>query len=145
MQDVYKVKRVPFGARQDVPVLMQNLNGPCPLLAIANVLSLRDELSIPSSHTEISNSQLISLVAEKVLEARPSSSSMRSAEFEANLRANIDVSHCSDTSSAQGQPYVRPQGASVPTRVLVPFLQDALRVLGKLGSPGNTGMDVNIR
>ena len=36
----YAVKRVAYGAGVR-PVLMQNENGPCPLLALANVLLLR--------------------------------------------------------------------------------------------------------
>ena len=50
----------------------QNLNGPCPLLAIANVLSLRNELKLParlSGVREVSQSDLIQLVADRLLEA----------------------------------------------------------------------------
>lgn len=46
------VKRISFFGRS-VKIVMQNENGPCPLLAIANVLSLRNELKLPSGIREI--------------------------------------------------------------------------------------------
>ncbi len=45
----YLIKRIRFFSRE-VPVFLQNLNGPCPLLALANVLSLRNELRLPAPH-----------------------------------------------------------------------------------------------
>jgi ubiquitin carboxyl-terminal hydrolase MINDY-1/2 len=36
----YKVKPIVFKGRR-VPIVCQNVNGPCPLLALANVLLLR--------------------------------------------------------------------------------------------------------
>jgi hypothetical protein len=46
------VKRINFFGRS-VKIVMQNENGPCPLLAIANVLSLRNELKLPAGIREI--------------------------------------------------------------------------------------------
>lgn len=64
----YRIKRITFFGR-DVPIFMQNLNGPCPLLALANILSLRNQLaSIPRDAPDISQQRLISLVAEVLLE-----------------------------------------------------------------------------
>jgi hypothetical protein len=39
---------------------MQNKNGPCPLLAIANVLSLRNELKLPAGVRDITQARAIS-------------------------------------------------------------------------------------
>jgi hypothetical protein len=36
---------------------MQNKNGPCPLLAIANVLSLRNELKLPAGIRDITQAR----------------------------------------------------------------------------------------
>jgi hypothetical protein len=36
---------------------MQNKNGPCPLLAIANVLSLRNELKLPAGVRDITQAR----------------------------------------------------------------------------------------
>ena len=46
------IKRIHFFGRS-VKIVMQNENGPCPLLAIANVLSLRNELKLPAGIREI--------------------------------------------------------------------------------------------
>ncbi len=44
---VYSLKRIKFFSR-DVAIVCQNENGPCPLLAIVNVLSLRNQIKLPS-------------------------------------------------------------------------------------------------
>lgn len=36
------------------PPLMQDVNGPCPLLAIANVLLLRNQIQLPAGVGEVS-------------------------------------------------------------------------------------------
>lgn len=46
---------------------MQSKNGPCPLLAIANVLILRGDLKIHKDHLTLQHSHLVSLVADKLL------------------------------------------------------------------------------
>jgi hypothetical protein len=51
-KDYCIVKRINFFGRS-VKIVMQNENGPCPLLAIANVLSLRNELKLPAGIREI--------------------------------------------------------------------------------------------
>jgi hypothetical protein len=47
--------------------VLQNLNGPCPLLAIANVLLLRNCIQIPESAARISIDDLLVLVAEHIV------------------------------------------------------------------------------
>lgn len=63
----YKIKLVKFFGR-DVPIFMQNLNGPCPLLALANILSLRNQLAVPKDAPDISQQRLIAQVADVLLE-----------------------------------------------------------------------------
>lgn len=46
LNPVYSLKRIKFFQR-DVPVVCQNQNGPCPLLAIVNILSLRNQIKLP--------------------------------------------------------------------------------------------------
>jgi hypothetical protein len=46
---------------------MQNLNGPCPLLAIANVLLLRNCIEIPQSVARISADDLLALIADYIV------------------------------------------------------------------------------
>ncbi|KAJ9522933.1 hypothetical protein QJQ45_023725, partial [Haematococcus lacustris] len=91
----YLIKRIRFLGRQEVPVFCQNLEGPCPLLAVANVLSLRNQLDVPASATSLSTDRLISLVAERLLDSNlgftPAGTprGQQSSVYEANLRANI--------------------------------------------------------
>lgn len=63
----YAVKRVGFFGRS-VKICMQNNNGPCPLLAIANVLSLRNELKLPSGVRNITQSDLITAITDLLLD-----------------------------------------------------------------------------
>lgn len=65
--DVYSIKTIPF-LNREVTIIMQNMNGPCPLLAIANALLLRGTMkNIPSS--TISNDHLLHLVADIIVES----------------------------------------------------------------------------
>eukprot|EP00878_Enallax_costatus_P013980 GHUV01014620.1.p1 GENE.GHUV01014620.1~~GHUV01014620.1.p1 ORF type:complete len:334 (-),score=77.28 GHUV01014620.1:807-1808(-) len=63
----YAVKRVEFFGRS-VKICMQNNNGPCPLLAIANMLSLRNELKLPSGIRSFTQSNLITAIVDLLLE-----------------------------------------------------------------------------
>ena len=49
----FLVQRIRFGGRDNVPVLLQNENGPCPLLALVNVLLLRGALELGAGATEV--------------------------------------------------------------------------------------------
>ncbi|CAI5468843.1 unnamed protein product [Closterium sp. Yama58-4] len=84
----YKIKRVSFLGRQQVPIVMQNDNGPCPLLGIANVLLLRNAISLRPSATEISQSDLLSLVAHRLLDSNTGMEG-RSAEYISNRQQNV--------------------------------------------------------
>lgn len=65
----FQIKRIQFWGRERVPIFLQNENGPCPLLAIANVLSLRNQLSeISDAVGEIGLDALISLVASRLVD-----------------------------------------------------------------------------
>lgn len=52
----------------------QNLNGPCPLLAIANVLLLRNCIHISESAARIATQDLLALVAEYIVASNKCSS-----------------------------------------------------------------------
>lgn len=70
--NLYNVKRVSFFGRQDVPVICQNENGPCPLIGIANVLLLRGVLSLDAGggadRVMVSTEELMSLLAARLLD-----------------------------------------------------------------------------
>ena len=64
----YKIKRIQFFGRE-VPVVMQNDNGPCPMLAIANVLLLRNLVQLPSGAPDISQTRLLALITDHLLDS----------------------------------------------------------------------------
>jgi len=76
-KDFYQVKRVSFFGRKDVPIICQNENGPCPLLAIANVLLLRNAIALEGSpdRPEVSHAELMSLLAARLLDVNDKSTS----------------------------------------------------------------------
>ena len=49
----HRLKHVQLPGGRGVPVVMQSENGPCPLLAIANVLLLRGNISLPAGASEV--------------------------------------------------------------------------------------------
>ena len=76
-KDFYQVKRVSFLGRKDVPIICQNENGPCPLLAIANVLLLRNAIALQGSpdRSEVSTAELMSLLAARLLDVNDKATS----------------------------------------------------------------------
>ena len=49
----YKLKTIEF-MRRKVPVVVQNANGPCPLLALVNVLLLRNQIYLAPNTPDVS-------------------------------------------------------------------------------------------
>lgn len=84
---VYKTKVVQFLGRS-VPIILQNDNGPCPLLAICNVLLLRNNLNLSLDIAEISLQRLLSLVAERLLDSN-SNIENKDEEYVRNQQQNI--------------------------------------------------------
>jgi hypothetical protein len=67
---IYQVKWTRFG-NKSVPIITQNENGPCPLLAIANCLTLRHQLNLQHGTDFVLAEQLVQLVCELLLENIP--------------------------------------------------------------------------
>jgi len=84
--NIFRLKAIDFGGR-NVPILAQNANGPCPLLAIANVLLLRGAIDIHTDRPQISYEELVGLVFEYVLQANPLSEDPETA---ANQQHNMN-------------------------------------------------------
>lgn len=51
--ELYRLKSINFFGRE-VPIVMQNDNGPCPLLAISNLLLLRNQIQLPLGAPDVS-------------------------------------------------------------------------------------------
>lgn len=84
--ETYKLKYVPFLGRE-VPIVLQSENGPCPLLAIANVLLLRNAIRVPANTYEIEQDKLMAILAEYLLDNNPVEAS---SDYAANLQQNLE-------------------------------------------------------
>ncbi|CAL9029946.1 unnamed protein product [Prunus brigantina] len=84
---VHKTKLIQFLGRS-APIVLQNDNGPCPLLAICNVLSLRNSLNLSPDTTEVSQEKLLSLIAERLIDSN-SNIDNKDAGYVENQQQNI--------------------------------------------------------
>ncbi|XP_021803529.1 ubiquitin carboxyl-terminal hydrolase MINDY-1 [Prunus avium] len=84
---VHKTKLIQFLGRS-APIVLQNDNGPCPLLAICNVLSLRNNLNLSPDTTEVSQEKLLSLIAERLIDSN-SNIDNKDAGYVENQQQNI--------------------------------------------------------
>ncbi|XP_042043405.1 ubiquitin carboxyl-terminal hydrolase MINDY-1-like isoform X1 [Salvia splendens] len=84
---VYKTKVIEFFDRT-APIILQNNNGPCPLLSICNVLSLKNSLSLSLDTPEVSQDKLLSLVADRLINSN-SKIDNKDAGYVKNQQQNI--------------------------------------------------------
>ncbi|XP_035549872.1 ubiquitin carboxyl-terminal hydrolase MINDY-1-like isoform X2 [Juglans regia] len=84
---VHKTKFIQFLGRT-TPIVLQNDNGPCPLLAICNVLLLRNNLNLSPDTVEVSQEKLLSLVAERLIDSN-SNFNNKDAGYVENQQQNI--------------------------------------------------------
>ncbi|XP_071698858.1 uncharacterized protein [Rutidosis leptorrhynchoides] len=84
---LHKMKLIQFLGRNS-PIVLQNDNGPCPLLAICNVLSLRNNLNLNLDLAEISQEKLLALVAERLIDSN-SNVNNKDAGYIENQQQNI--------------------------------------------------------
>ena len=52
MTETYRLKTIEFLGRR-VPIVVQSENGPCPMLAIANIMLLRNQIHLSSVAPEV--------------------------------------------------------------------------------------------
>ncbi|CAL5187566.1 unnamed protein product [Lathyrus oleraceus] len=84
---LHKTKAIQFLGRT-TPIVLQNDNGPCPLLAICNVLLLRNQLGLSLDVAEVSQEKLLSLVAERLIDSN-SNVNNKDAGYVENQQQNI--------------------------------------------------------
>ena len=65
-KQIYHVKWISFQQTR-CPIITQNVNGPCPLLSMANVLLLRGKMSLPDGCEVVSSEQLLERVGKTPL------------------------------------------------------------------------------
>ncbi|KAF8032937.1 hypothetical protein BT93_D1737 [Corymbia citriodora subsp. variegata] len=84
---VYKTKHIQFLGRP-TPIILQNDNGSCPLLAICNILLLRNCLNLNPDTAEVSQEKLLSLVADRLIDSN-SNINNKDAGYVKNQQQNI--------------------------------------------------------
>ena len=67
---LYSVKWIHFNG-SSVGIITQNENGPCPLLAIVNILTLQGKIKLPATLQVVSSVQLMEYLADCVFEQSP--------------------------------------------------------------------------
>ncbi|OUM69611.1 hypothetical protein PIROE2DRAFT_2479, partial [Piromyces sp. E2] len=70
-ENIYKLKVIEKkneyqGIIQQKNIITQNINGPCPLLALCNILILRGDISIPLKKTEITYEEIIDILGDYI-------------------------------------------------------------------------------
>ena len=76
--ELFLVKEMELNGSQ-CSFLMQNANGPCPLLAVANCLLVRGAIALPAGQGAVSPETVIQLCAARLLEANSASAQDDSA------------------------------------------------------------------
>ena len=68
-QENYKLKKVEFKDKK-TSIVLQNTNGPCPLLAVANILLLRGDITIHEDKSVVDAEELLGRVGEFLLDVK---------------------------------------------------------------------------
>jgi len=101
--DIYHVKWIGWGpgdpsvqnAAPKTGIVTQNINGPCPLLSIVNILLLRGKLKLPDGCEVVSAAQLLEILGEFILESvpeqMPSGEDGRRLDYEQNVNDAIAI------------------------------------------------------
>uniref|UniRef100_H2YV40 Ubiquitin carboxyl-terminal hydrolase n=1 Tax=Ciona savignyi TaxID=51511 RepID=H2YV40_CIOSA len=69
-QSVYHIKWISWNSVK-TPIITQNVNGPCPLLAIFNVLLLSRRVTLPETLEMISSKQMVDYIGGLLFESMP--------------------------------------------------------------------------
>ncbi|XP_056428403.1 ubiquitin carboxyl-terminal hydrolase MINDY-2 [Hyla sarda] len=92
-QSVYHIKWIRW-KEQNTPIVTQNENGPCPLLAIMNVLLLAWKVKLPPMIEIITVEQLMEYLGDYILEAKPKEiSEAQRLNYEQNMSDAMAILH----------------------------------------------------
>ncbi|XP_037354064.1 ubiquitin carboxyl-terminal hydrolase MINDY-1 isoform X1 [Talpa occidentalis] len=85
-QDFYCVKWIPWKG-QRTPIILQSANGPCPLLAIINILFLQWKVKLPPQKEVITSEELMAHLGDCLLNIKPQE---KSEGLQLNFQQNVD-------------------------------------------------------
>ncbi|KAJ8391598.1 hypothetical protein AAFF_G00087390 [Aldrovandia affinis] len=92
-QSVYHIKWTKW-KEENTPIITQNENGPCPLLAIMNVLLLAWKVKMPPMMEIITAEQLMEYLGDYILDAKPKEiSEAQRLNYEQNMSDAMAVLH----------------------------------------------------
>ncbi|CAI5448911.1 unnamed protein product [Caenorhabditis angaria] len=86
--EYYKTKKITFGPIEYV-IVTQNSNGPCPLLALINVLVLKGKIQLDTTEPQIGNEELVQILSNVLL--IPPSDEKELEIYEANLQDVLPI------------------------------------------------------
>eukprot|EP01087_Luapelamoeba_hula_P010497 TRINITY_DN2780_c0_g1_i1.p1 TRINITY_DN2780_c0_g1~~TRINITY_DN2780_c0_g1_i1.p1 ORF type:complete len:517 (-),score=116.50 TRINITY_DN2780_c0_g1_i1:184-1734(-) len=85
----YRLRPFSYGRRK-LRALMQNENGPCPLIAICNILILRGDLKPHQDYVYVTTKQLLGFLRKYLLDLEPSTNIEQNPEMFASFKRNIE-------------------------------------------------------
>ncbi|XP_045074320.1 ubiquitin carboxyl-terminal hydrolase MINDY-2 isoform X1 [Coregonus clupeaformis] len=92
-QSIYHIKWIKWN-EENTPIITQNENGPCPLLAIMNVLLLAWKVKMPPMMEIITAEQLMEYLGDYILDAKPKEiSEAQRLNYEQNMSDAMAVLH----------------------------------------------------
>lgn len=92
-QSVYHIKWIQW-KEEHTPIITQNENGPCPLLAILNVLLLAWKVKLPPMMEIITAEQLMEYLGDYMLDAKPKEiSEIQRLNYEQNMSDAMAILH----------------------------------------------------
>ncbi|KAK1802277.1 hypothetical protein P4O66_021943 [Electrophorus voltai] len=92
-QSIYHIKWIKW-KDENTPIITQNENGPCPLLAIMNVLLLAWKVKLPPMMEIITAEQLMEYLGDYILDAKPKEiSEAQRLNYEQNMSDAMAVLH----------------------------------------------------
>uniref|UniRef100_A0A6I8P859 Ubiquitin carboxyl-terminal hydrolase n=1 Tax=Ornithorhynchus anatinus TaxID=9258 RepID=A0A6I8P859_ORNAN len=158
-QSLYHIKWIQW-KEESTPIITQNENGPCPLLAILNVLLLAWKVKLPPMMEIITAEQLMEYLGDYILDAKPKDiSEIQRLNYEQHfVQGSAHSRHSANTPDLFLDPSsVGKTAREIPECIDLPCLEsqriipthsvgeknmsDAMAILHKL----QTGLDVNVK
>jgi hypothetical protein len=90
LDQTYKIKWISITETEKVAIITQNQNGPCPLVAIINCLSISKRIKFTENLTHVTGKKLIDELADVIVASKPNMSAQL-AEFEYELKDALDI------------------------------------------------------
>lgn len=92
-ESTYHLKWIPWSTEK-IPIVMQSINGPCPLIATINVLLFREKIKLPQMLEQITSGQLLTYLGECIVDSVPQdimNDEHAILNFEQNIHDAIEI------------------------------------------------------